>query len=219
MATTRLLAELSDDVHRRCALSVHFEAAGGVEVARNIRGGADADLAVLDEHEMADLDADGFFVDNTVRPLFVSEVVAAVPGGAASIPLSSEDDLRAALVNARRIGYSTGPSGKALLHLIERWDLSGAVANRLVQAPPGTSVGRLLVCGQADIGFQQRSELSGLVGIRLLGPLPGAAAVRSTFSGAVLARSKNADSARAVLRFLSSRDAEDRVLTAGMMVC
>ena len=44
-----------------------------------------------------DLDADGLFEPGTLRALFVSDVVAAVPEDAASVPLSTEDDLRAAL--------------------------------------------------------------------------------------------------------------------------
>ena len=218
MATKGLLVDLSDGLRRRRSLSVRFESAGGKEVAGRIREGAEADLAVLDEDAMVDLDADGFFRHDTLRPLFVSDVVAAVPRGAASTPFSTEEHLRAALVNAHRIGYSTGPSGTALLLLIERWCLNEVVANRLVQAPPGVSVASLLIHGQADIGFQQRSEMSGLDGIRVLGPLPGAAAIRSKFSGAVLTRSKNTEPASEVLRFLSSRDAEERVMAAGMML-
>ena len=76
----------------------------------------------------------------------------------------------------------------------------------------------MLAGGDADLGFQQRSELSGIAGTRVLGPLPGEAAIRSTFSGAVLARSTNAETAREVLEFLQSKDAEDYVLAAGMML-
>jgi molybdate transport system substrate-binding protein len=218
MATKGLLADLSVAWQRHSSLSVRFESAGGVEVARNIRGGAQADLAVLSEQAMSDLDADGFLAGATLRPLFVSDVVAAAPDGVAPKALSTEDDLRAALIGAERIAYSTGPSGTALVNLIERWELSKIVQPKLVQARPGTPVGYLLAGGEADLGFQQRSELSDVAGIRVLGPLPGAAAIRSTFSGAVLARSMNSELARDVLGFLRSEDAEEHVLAAGMMI-
>jgi molybdate transport system substrate-binding protein len=223
MATKGLLDDLSDALQRHRSLSVHFESAGGIEVARNIRAGSHADLAVLSAEEMLDLDADGLFGNGTLRPLFVSDVVAAVRENAtledaASVPLSTEADLRAALTSAGRIAYSTGPSGKALVDLIKRWDLAEVVQHKLLQAPPGTPVASLLTRGEADLGFQQRSELSDLIGIRVLGSLPGAAAIRSTFSGAVLARSTNPESAREVLRFFASTDAEQHVRAAGMMV-
>jgi molybdate transport system substrate-binding protein len=218
MATKGLLADLSVALRRQRSLAVRFESAGGVEVARNIRGGAQADLAVLSEQAMSDLDADGFLAGATLRPLFVSDVVAAVPDDVAPVTLSTEDDLRAALIGAERIAYSTGPSGTALVALVERWEISKIVQPKLVQARPGTPVGSLLTGGEADLGFQQRSELSEVAGVRILGSLPGAAAIRSTFSGAVLARSMNPEPAREVLGFLQSEDAEEHVLAAGMTV-
>jgi molybdate transport system substrate-binding protein len=132
------------------------------------------------------------------------------------VPFSTEEDLRAALSAAARIAYSTGPSGTGLVDLIERWELGGVVQHKLVRAGPGTPVARLLAAGEADLGFQQRSEFSGVAGIRVLGPLPGAAAIRSTFSGALLARSTNKQPAREVLSFFGSKDAEEHVLAAGM---
>jgi molybdate transport system substrate-binding protein len=217
MATKRVLADLSDALRRHRPLSVQFESAAGIEVARNIRAGARTDLVVLSAQEMSDLNADGLLQDGTLRPLFVSDVVAAVRDDATSVPIATEGDLRAALISSGRIAYSTGPSGKALVDLIKRWELVDIVSHKLLQAPPGTPVGSLLAGGEADLGFQQRSELSDLTGIRLLGPLPGAAAIRSTFSGAVLARSPHPESAREVLRFFESADAEERVMAAGMM--
>jgi molybdate transport system substrate-binding protein len=218
MATKGLLGELSDALRRQGSLSVQFESAGGIEVARSIRAGARADLAVLSAEEMADLAADGLFKAGTLTPLFVSDVVAAVPEAAATVPLSTEADLRSALVGARRIAYSTGPSGKALLDLVERWELNALVRPKLVQARAGTPVADLLAGGEADLGFQQRSELSDLARISVLGPLPGAAAIRSTFSGAVLARSKNPELAREVLSFFGSEEAGEHALAAGMMI-
>jgi molybdate transport system substrate-binding protein len=216
MATKELLADLADSLQRQQSISVRFESGGGVEVARDIRAGARADLAVLSAETMLDLEADGLLATGTLRPLFVSDVVAAVGAASAAIPLSTEDELRAALLGAERIAYSTGPSGAALVDLIKRWKLLDAVAPKLVQARPGNPVGSLLADGEANLGFQQRSELSGLAGIRVLGPLPGAAAIRSIFSGAVLARTANTQSADEVLRFLASGDAEKRVRAAGM---
>jgi molybdate transport system substrate-binding protein len=216
MATKSLLADLSDALQRRRSLLMHFESAGGVQVARQIRAGAQADIAVLSRDQMAGLDADGLFEDGTLRPLFVSDVVAAIAENAASVTLSTEADLKAALLGAGQIAYSTGPSGKALIDLLERWELVEAVQPRLVQARPGITVGSLLAGGAADLGFQQRSELTELAGIRVLGPLPGTAAIRSTFSGAVLARSTNKAPARTALQFFTSKEAEKHVIAAGM---
>ena len=215
MATKELLAELTGAL-RRGSLSVRFESAGGLDVVRTIREGMDADLAVLDSEQLADLDVEGHVEPGTLQPLFVSDVVVATTEQGSPIPLSNEDDLRAALLGADRIAYSTGPSGTGLLELVERWNMQAIVRPKLVRAEPGTPVGRLLTSGDADLGFQQRSELSKVAGVRVLGALPGTAAIRSTFSGAVLARSSNKGQARDVLGFLGSPDAEELVRAAGM---
>jgi len=216
MATRQLLTELCGLLGREHGLDVAFTSAGGVEVARRVREGAEADLLVLAEAAMAALDAEGLLVGATLRPLFVSEVVAAVPASAAAAPLAAEGDLRAALVAAGCIAYSTGPSGTALLALVERWGLTEEVGARLVQAPPGVPVGSLLAEGRADLGFQQRSELTGVPGVQVLGPLPGAAAIRSTFSGAVLAASRRPAAAARALDLLVANDAASVVRACGM---
>ena len=214
MATRRLLADLSD-VNRRPP-RFHFESAGGTDVAAKVRARVDADIVVLSDEVMGDLDAEGLFEVETLRPLFVSDVVAATPIDVASRPLSTEDDLLAALVAADQIAYSTGPSGDGLIELLARWEIVEIVEPKLLQVRPGTPVGTVLADGAADLGFQQRSEMSEIPGVRVLGPLPGSASIRSTFSGAVLAWSKNKGSAREVLRFLTSESAEVHVVAAGM---
>ncbi|GAA4988449.1 hypothetical protein GCM10025734_14050 [Kitasatospora paranensis] len=137
MATRQLLAELSAHIRRAHGTAVRFESAGGVEVARRVREGAEGDLLVLADDALARLAGEGHLLADTLRPLWVSQVVAAVPAGSPVPALDSESDLRAVLLAARRIAYSTGPSGTALVDLTARLGLSEVLAPRLVQAPPG----------------------------------------------------------------------------------
>ena len=58
--------------------------------------------------------------------------------------------LREAVLAARTIGYSTGPSGQHLLKVFERWGIAQAVAPRIVQAPPGVPVGQLIAEGAVE---------------------------------------------------------------------
>lgn len=216
MATKSVLADLCRALTRQGSIAAAFTSVGGVEVARRLRAGGRADIVVLDEQTMAELNAHGMFEPATVTPLFVSDVVAAVPDGAEIARFTTEADLRAALASAARIAYSTGPSGAGLLELIERWELLDLVEPKLLRTEPGTPVAALLAGGDADLGFQQRSELLNVAGVHVLGALPGNAALRSTFNGAVLARSTNKTPARHVLDFLASRDADEVVAAAGM---
>jgi molybdate transport system substrate-binding protein len=216
MATRLLLVDLAADIGRMHRIAVTFTSAGGVEVAQRVRDGAPADLLVLAAPAMEALESDGVLAPGTVRPLFVSPVVAAVPAGRTSPAWVTEDDVRATVANAGRVGYSTGPSGSALLALLERWGLRDELQDRLVQASPGVPVGSLLASGDADLGFQQLSELLDAPGVRVLGPLPGGAAISSTFSGGVVATSVQPELAARVLRLLSDDAVAATVASRGM---
>ncbi|MGW6613375.1 substrate-binding domain-containing protein [Streptomyces erythrochromogenes] len=210
MATRPIVGELSKHIRLAHGIPVRFESAGGVEIARRVREGAEADLLVLADGALAALEKEGLLLGGTVRPLWVSQVVAAVPEGAPVPALASESDLRAALLSAQRIAYSTGPSGTSLIELITRLDLADALGHRLVQAPPGVPAGSLLSSGEADLAFQQHSELMDLPGVVVIGPLPGDTAISSVFSGGVLAASTQPHRAREVLDLLGS-DAASRI--------
>ncbi|MER7768688.1 substrate-binding domain-containing protein [Kitasatospora sp. NPDC096140] len=216
MATRPVLADLCEHLRHTCGIPVRFESAGGVEVARRVREGVGADLLVLAAGALAELEDEGLVLRGTARPLWVSQVVAAVPDGAPVPALDSESDLRAALLSATGIAYSTGPSGTALIGLIARLGLTGTLSERLVQAPAGVPAGSLLSSGRADLAFQQRSELTDLPGVFVVGPLPGDTAIDSVFSGGVLASSGRPGRARTVLDLLGSDTASGIARARGM---
>jgi molybdate transport system substrate-binding protein len=115
--------------------------------------------------------------------------------------------LRAALQQAARIGYSTGPSGVALVKMIDGWGLTEELGQRMIQASPGIPVARSLAEGEVDLGFQQLSELVGQPGVRILGVLPSDCAIDTVFAGAVATTSGDRAGAREVLRFFTSEEA------------
>ncbi|WP_445400721.1 substrate-binding domain-containing protein [Streptomyces sp. LE64] len=216
MATRPIVTELAARIRRDHAIPVRFDSAGGIEIARRVREGAGADLLVLADGALAALAQEGLLLRGTVRPLWVSQVVAAVPKGAPVPAFGSEDDLRAALLQAEGIAHSTGPSGQALVDLIARLGLAGELRDRLVRTPPGVPAGSLLPSGRADLAFQQHSELMDLPDVVVIGPLPGDTAIRSTFGGGVLAASTRPGPAREVLDFLGSDAASETVRVRGM---
>jgi len=127
-----------------------------------------------------------------------------VRAGAPRPDVGSEATLKGAVLAARRIGHSTGPSGSALLALFERWGLREALQARTVQAPPGVPVGALVARGEVELGFQQLSEMQTLPGIDVLGTMPPEVAIDTVFSGAVAASSRQPQATRALLDHLRS---------------
>lgn len=206
MATRALLAALAAAAQVRRGLVLDVESVGGVDAARRVASGEAFDLVVLAADAIDTLMAAGHLVAGSRVDLVRSGVAVAVCAGTAKPDLSSEDSLRAAVLAAPTLGYSTGPSGAALLKLFERWGLLQTVAPRLVQAPPGVPVAALVARGGAALGFQQLSELLDVAGIEIVGPLPAPVQIVTTFSGALGAAGVSPETARALLAFMASSE-------------
>ena len=208
MATRGVLAELA----RACPLDdagLCFESTGGVDAARRVAAGEVFDLVVLAADAMDKLAAAGHLIAGSLRAIANSPMAIAVRAGAPRPEVGSEGALREAVLQARRIGYSTGPSGVALMALFERWGLARTLDGRLSQARPGVPVGALIADGSVDLGFQQLSELLHVDGIEVLGPMPPGLEIVTTFTGAVGAHSAQAAKAGQALSFLCSEAAAD----------
>jgi molybdate transport system substrate-binding protein len=206
MAMRLVLAELSAAYEQQSGNAVSVESVGGVDAARRIEAGEAFDFVVLASQAIDRL-ADMGRVDPETRiALAQSRVAIAVAAGAPRPAIGNGTAVRDALLAARRVGYSTGPSGRHLARLIERWDMTNTMANRLVEAPPGVPVGALLARGDVDLGFQQLSELMHVPGVDVVGTLPPEIQEVTVFSGAVCATSARPAAARALLSFLASPD-------------
>jgi len=216
MATRALLAELTADYQRQAGIEVLLESVGGVEAEKRLRAGEAFDLAVLAADAIERLISDGRVLIEGRINLAHSQVAVAVPAGAKRPDIGSEAALRSALLAAERIGYSTGPSGKQLLQLFKRWGLAEALRGKLVQAPAGVPVGALLARDEVSLGFQQFSELMHVDGIQVLGTMPDAAQINTTFSAGCCALSTQPQAVRALLDFLRSPAAEAAKRRHGM---
>ncbi|WP_457446640.1 substrate-binding domain-containing protein [Roseateles sp. P5_E4] len=204
MATRHLLTALAQAHAQTGAPAVHLESVGGVDAARRVHDGEAFDVVVLASDAIAKLDAAGRLLPGSVRAIADSSVAIAVRAGSAQPDISTETALRAAVLQARTIGYSTGPSGTALMKLFERWGLADSLKARLVQARPGVPVGSLVASGEVELGFQQYSELMDVSGITLLGGMPPGVDIVSRFSGAITARATQPEAALALLDFMAS---------------
>ncbi len=202
MATRQVLAELAQAHGQAVQREVWIESMGGVEAARRVQEGGCFDVVVLAEEAIHALAAQGRLVAASIRPVVRSAMGVAVRSGTGRLNIASESALRAAVLAAGRIGYSTGPSGAALLKLIERWGLAEALRGRLVQARPGVPVAHLLAGGEVDLGFQQLSELLHQESVDVLGPMPPGVEIVTIFAGAVCTRSIQPYDAQALLAFL-----------------
>ncbi len=216
MATRLVLAELAEAYRALSSNTVAFESVGGVDAARRVQVGEAFDLVVLAADAIDKLIASGRVVAGSRADLVKSAVAVAVKRGAPRPDIATVDALRSAVLAAKSIGYSTGPSGTALLQLFERWGIADRVKGRAVQAPAGVPVGALVARGDAELGFQQLSELMHEDGVDVLGPMPAGSEIVTTFSAGVCSVSTQPEAVAALLEFMRSPAAADAKRRQGM---
>jgi molybdate transport system substrate-binding protein len=143
-----------------------------------------------------------------------SAIGAAVRTGAPA-DISTVAALRNTLLNAKSIAYSDSASGVYIsTELFQRLGITDQVSgkSRMIPAQP---VGLVVARGEAEIGFQQISELKPIAGIQLLGPLPDEVQKITLFSAGIVIGSKEPDAAKTLLTFLSSPAATKAISDSG----
>ena len=216
MATRQVLAELIAAHEQAGGTPTVLEAVGGVDAARRVQEGEVFDLVVLAANALAQLESAGKTVAGSTVALVRSGVSVAVPEGTPQPDIRTEEALKAAVLAAPTLGYSTGPSGTHLLKTFERWGVLETVRPRIVQAPPGVPVARLVAQGEVALGFQQLSELLHVPGIAIVGPLPPGVQIMTTFSAALAATCRQPEAARALLAYMASPAAAEAKRRQGM---
>jgi len=149
--------------------------------------------------------AEGKLLPGTKVILANSPIACAVKQGAPKPDISTVAKFKAALLNAKTMAYSDSASGEYIKNeLMDKLDIRSQMAGKARQIP-ATPVGEIVASGEAELGCQQRSELMAVKGIDIIGLIPQEVQLITPFSAAVVAKSKVADEAKALLNFLSSQ--------------
>jgi molybdate transport system substrate-binding protein len=179
-----------------------------------------ADVVILDGEAADELGRQGLVRPDTKVELAGSLIGMVVRAGAAKPDIGSVETFRRTLLAAKSIAYSDSSSGTYLSTvLFARLGIADQIAgkSRKVRGPPsGEPVAAVVARGEAEIGFQQVSELIHAPGITFIGAIP-AEIQKVTVYAAVLTRSaKEPEAVSALIRILTSPEAEAAIRRAGL---
>jgi molybdate transport system substrate-binding protein len=185
-------------------------------IPNRLQRGEPVDVVIVDDAALDELIKEGGVGANSKTPLGRSIIGVAVRAGTPKPDISSVDALKRALLQAKSIAYSASVSGVYVsTELFQRLgiaDLVAAKSHRIDRERVGAVVAR----GEAEIGFQQVSELLPIQGIDYVGPLPPEVQRRTVFSAGVAARANEPEAARTLIKFLSSPAAFPAILKSGI---
>ena len=204
-AMREVLEELVPAFERASGHKVAITFQSGVNVSARIREGAIADVVITTGTALDELAKEGR--GRQPRRFRPRRVGAAVRAGAPKPDIGTPETFKSALLAAKSIGYSRGPSGVHFESVMKRLGIFDQVKGKLIQPELGVRVGALVAKGDAEIGVQQINELITIAGIDFVRPLPNELQTVLVYSTGLPATAKEREVARALVKFLTSEAA------------
>jgi molybdate transport system substrate-binding protein len=216
-ALLELIPQLESLTKKKIVTATTSVGTGETSIASRLKRGEIADIVIVADTLQRQFIDDGLVQAEGRQPIARSSIGLAVREGAPRPDLSSVGALRRTLLSAKSIAYSASVSGKYLTtELAQRLGIADEVLAKSRMIGGGERTGAVVARGEAEIAFQQISELLPVPGIAHITPLPPEVQVVSVFSAGVGATTRDAELARAVIRFLASADAAAAITRSGL---
>jgi molybdate transport system substrate-binding protein len=190
---------------------------GETSIPNRLRRGEAVDVVIVADAVLVGFIKDGLIMAESYTPIARSAIGMAVRAGASKPDISTVGALKRTLLQAQSIAYSASVSGEYLTtELYQRLGIVDQVMSKSRLIGGGERVGAVVARGEAEIGFQQMSELLPVTGIDHVTPLPPEVQKVSVFSAGVALSTRDSDAAHVVVRFLASTDAVDAITKSGL---
>jgi molybdate transport system substrate-binding protein len=199
-------------------LNLIFNTAGSLR--ERIKNGETADLVVLSQSIIAELDKLGLFVPGSITDLGRTVTGVVVRDGAPLPDISTPEAFKQALLKARSVAYTDpkagGSGGIMFAALLPKLGIADEVNKKAVLCKRGAEVAASVAEGKAELGTTFISEALPVKGAKVVGPLPGALHYTNGYTAAIHAGSTQREAAAALLHALTNPAARDRWIAAGL---
>jgi molybdate transport system substrate-binding protein len=178
--------------------------------------GEPADVLIMVGYALTDLAKQGKVIAESRVDLVKSPIGIAVKSGAPKPDISSADTLKRALLAAKSVAYSDSASGVYVsTEMFGKLGIADEMKDK-ARKIPATPVAEIVAHGDAEIGFQQISELLPVAGVDIVGPLPPELQKITVFAAGIATVSKEPDAGKALIKFLASPAASAAIVKSGM---
>jgi molybdate transport system substrate-binding protein len=178
--------------------------------------GEPADVLIMVGYALKDLADRGKVMPGSSVDLVKSPIGIAVKSGAPKPDISTAHAVKRALLAAKTIAYSDSASGVYVsTEMFQKLDIAEEMKDK-ARKIPATPVAEIVAHGDAEIGFQQISELKAVAGVDIVGPLPDELQKITVFSAGIASVSKEPDAGKALIKFLASPAARDEIVKSGL---
>jgi molybdate transport system substrate-binding protein len=185
-------------------------------IPMRLERGEPADVLILVGYALGDLIKQGKVVPDSRVDLVNSKIGVAVKSGAPRPDISSADTIKRALLAAKSVAYSDSASGVYVsTEMFEKLGIAAEMKDKAKKIP-ATPVAEIVARGEAELGFQQISELKPVPGIDIVGPLPDALQKVTVFSAGIATVSKEPEAGKALIKFLTSPAARETIVNSGL---
>jgi molybdate transport system substrate-binding protein len=197
-----------------------FDTVGGLR--KRLAGGESADLVIASAESLDAMERDEVTVPKARLELGQVQIAVAVKDGAALPDIGTPQAFKSALLAAKSIAAIDpahgGTSGIHFDKVLHELGIYEQVKSKLVLLPGG-SVADAVMRGDAEMGVQQSSELVGVPGLRVVGPLPGDLQLTTRYGAAIVRHTKVAPEAATLMRYMAlSEDGRAAFKAAGFAV-
>jgi molybdate transport system substrate-binding protein len=185
-------------------------------IPTRLERGEAIDVVIMAAPALDDLIKQGKVRAGSRVDLVRSNIGMAVKAGAPKPDISTVDALKRTLLAAKSIAYSDSASGVYLsTELFPKLRIADQIKDRTrkIEADP---VGGVVAKGEAELGFQQISELLPVKGIDIVGPLPPGAQRVTIFAAGIPVTSMYPEAAKALIQWLASPAAYSAIKKSGL---
>ncbi|MCU1343588.1 MAG: molybdate transporter, periplasmic molybdate-binding protein [Candidatus Acidoferrum typicum] len=196
-----LVPQMEHTIGRK--LTVQYNSSKNIR--EKIQSGEPFDVAILTTDIIDDLIKQGKIAAGSRTEIARTGMGVGVRAGAVKPDVSTPDALKRALVNAKSISFNpSGASAPHIYNIFEHLGIADSMKPKLMLDPEAGRPQMNVADGKADLVITLIPEIKFFKGVELAGPIPADLQSYISFGAGVASNAKNADTSKALIKFITS---------------